>query len=65
MGERTSHPPGTFSWVELSTSDLDGAAAFYEGLLGWDHVDTPMGDNMVYRMFKLRGKNVAAAFATA
>ena len=25
MGERTSYPPGTFSWVDLQTDDLDGA----------------------------------------
>jgi predicted enzyme related to lactoylglutathione lyase len=29
-------------------------------LLGWDHVDSPIGDGAVYRMFQLRGKNVAA-----
>ena len=61
MGERTSHPAGTFSWVDLSTSDLDAATAFYEGLLGWGHTDTPIGDDAVYRMFQLRGQNVAAA----
>ena len=61
MGERTSHPPGTFSWVDLSTSDLDCATTFYEGLLGWEHVDNPIGDDAVYRMFTLGGKNVAAA----
>ena len=47
------------------TTDLDGATAFYEGLLGWDHVDTPIGDDAVYRMFQLRGKNVAAGVAAA
>ena len=61
MGERNDHPPGTFSWVDLSTPDLDGATAFYEGLLGWDHDDFPMGDGAVYRMFRLHGRNVAAA----
>ena len=61
MGERTSHSPGTFSWVDLATTDLDGATAFYEGLLGWDHDDNPIGDGQVYRMFRLGGKHVAAA----
>lgn len=60
MGERTSHPPGTFSWVDLAAGDLDGATAFYEGLLGWSHVDNPIGDGSVYRMFQLRGMHVAA-----
>ena len=62
MGERTSHPPGTFSWVDLATTDLDGATAFYEGLLGWDHADTPIGDGAVYRMFQLGGRPAAAGF---
>ncbi len=61
MGERTSHSPGTFSWVDLATADLEGATAFYEGLLGWDHADSPIGDGAVYRMFQLRGKPVGAA----
>jgi predicted enzyme related to lactoylglutathione lyase len=61
VGERTSHPAGTFSWVDLSTPDLEGATAFYEGLLGWAHVDAPIGDGAVYRMFQLGGKSVAAA----
>ena len=47
MGERTRHSPGTFSWVDLGTTDLDGATAFYEGLLGWDHEDNPIGDGQV------------------
>jgi predicted enzyme related to lactoylglutathione lyase len=61
VGERTIHPPGTFSWVDAATTDLDGATAFYEALLGWDHVDAPIGDGAVYRMFQLGGKQVAAA----
>lgn len=33
--ERTDYAPGTPSWVDLGTSDLDEAAAFYGGLFGW------------------------------
>ena len=29
MGERTSYTPGTFSWTDLTTTDQDGAKAFY------------------------------------
>lgn len=61
MGERTSHSPGTFSWVDLATTDLEGATAFYEGLFGWQHQDNPIGDGAVYRMFQLGGKQVGAA----
>jgi predicted enzyme related to lactoylglutathione lyase len=29
------HPPGTFCWVELATSDLDAGRKFYEAIFGW------------------------------
>ena len=35
MGIRTEYEPGTFSWVELSTPDTDGAKGFYRELFGW------------------------------
>src|SRR5688572_3463821 len=41
MGLRTRHDPGTFSWVDLATTDADRARAFYGGLFGWETVDTP------------------------
>jgi predicted enzyme related to lactoylglutathione lyase len=62
MGERTSYPPGTFSWAELATSDADGAKAFYSGLFGWELEDNSVGDDMVYTMARLGGKSVAAMF---
>jgi len=34
MGERSEHAPGTFSWADLSTTDTDGAKAFYTTLFG-------------------------------
>lgn len=61
VGERTSHSPGTFSWVDLATTDLEGATAFYGGVFGWEHHDNPIGDGAVYRMFRLGGRDVAAA----
>jgi len=36
MGERTSHPPGSFCWVSLATDDGDAARAFYGEVLGWE-----------------------------
>lgn len=36
MSERTGYNPGEFSWVDLSTTDVDAAAAFYKELMGWD-----------------------------
>jgi len=60
MGERTSYPPGTFSWVDLQTSDPEAAKVFYSGLFGWDYDDVPVGDGAVYSMAQLQGHSVAA-----
>lgn len=65
MGERTSYPPGTFSWAELATSDADGAKAFYTSLLGWDYDDNDMGEAGVYSIALRDGKPVAALFQDA
>jgi len=59
MGQRTSYASGTFSWVDLSTSDPEAAKSFYEGLFGWTHEDMPTG-NGTYAMMRLNGKDVAA-----
>src|SRR5262245_29403377 len=61
MAEFTSHPPGTFCWPELATSDQKAGVAFYRGLFGWDLNDVPMGPDSSYSIFQMRGKDVAAA----
>jgi predicted enzyme related to lactoylglutathione lyase len=58
MPERHSYKPGTPSWVELGTSDIDGAAAFYGDLFGWDVAD-PQPEAGGYRIAELGGKAVA------
>jgi predicted enzyme related to lactoylglutathione lyase len=63
MGERTSYPPGTFSWVELLTTDVDDAKRFYGELFGWEYEDSPIGDDSVYSMAQLGGKYVSGAYA--
>lgn len=60
MGKRTSYEPGTFSWVELSTTDPEAAKAFYGGLFGWEAEDLPIPDGGTYSMMKLGGETVAA-----
>jgi predicted enzyme related to lactoylglutathione lyase len=63
MGERTSYPPGTFSWAELVTSDPDAAKGFYTKLFGWDYDDRPTGpDGPPYSMALRDGHHVAALF---
>jgi uncharacterized protein len=60
MGERTRYSPGTFSWTELATTDLEAAKAFYGGLFGWQAEDLPVPGDSVYSMQRLEGKEVAA-----
>lgn len=62
MGERTSHDPGTFSWVDLGTSDAEAAKAFYGALLGWDFEDMPVPDSPPYSMARIGGRWVAALY---
>jgi uncharacterized protein len=63
MPEFTKHEPGTFSWVELATTDASGAKAFYTALFGWTFVDSPAGPDMVYTRFQMRGRDVGACYA--
>ncbi len=64
MGERSSYAPGTFCWVELTTTDQDAAKAFYGALLGWQADDRPVGDaGSYYSMQLIDGKPVAAIAA--
>jgi predicted enzyme related to lactoylglutathione lyase/membrane protease YdiL (CAAX protease family) len=43
--------PNSLCWNELYTTDVDRAAGFYSGLLGWEPQKQPMGD-FVYTYFK-------------
>ncbi|HEX4227576.1 MAG TPA: VOC family protein [Bryobacteraceae bacterium] len=58
-----SHPPGSFCWFELGTTDQTGAKKFYGSLLGWTAEDSPMGPDEVYTMFNLDGRNVGGCYA--
>lgn len=60
MAQRTEYAPGTFSWVDLSTTDPEGAKAFYAALFGWSYDDRPAGEGVVYSMALLDGAAVAA-----
>lgn len=39
MGKRESYESGTFCWVDLATTDAEGAKAFYGDLFGWEFRD--------------------------
>jgi uncharacterized protein len=56
------HTPGSFCWIELATTDQNAAKKFYGKLFGWEASDTPMGPDDFYTIFKLGGRDVAAAY---
>jgi uncharacterized protein len=64
MGKRTTHPPGTFSWVDLATTDPSGAKTFYTGLFGWETQDNDAGDGDggVYITASVEGDAVCGLF---
>lgn len=61
MPNVTNHAPGSFCWLELSTTDQNAAKQFYSSLFGWAIDDQPMGPGQFYTMFNLEGRNAAAA----
>jgi uncharacterized protein len=62
VGERTSYEPGTFSYVELATTDAAGAKEFYPGLFGWETHDQQVGEGMTYTMCLLDGRVAGAVY---
>ena len=60
MSEMTTYVPGTPSWVDLGSPDLDGAVEFYAGLFGWE---VPASENVEqtggYRRATKNGRDVA------
>jgi uncharacterized protein len=61
--EATMEPKvGSFCWLELGTTDQNGAKRFYSNLFGWTSEDVPMGPDMAYTMFRMSGKDVCGAY---
>jgi predicted enzyme related to lactoylglutathione lyase len=58
--ERDEYAPGTPSWVDLGSPDIDGAADFYGGLFGWEATEPgPVEETGGYRMFEYKGRPIA------
>lgn len=56
-----ANPSGMPSWIDLTTSDLDGAKAFYTDLFGWTTREFAESEAQGYTMFLHDGKPVAGA----
>ncbi len=62
MVEMTEYTPGTPSWVDVSTPDMEATKAFYSGLFGWQAMSFPeMGG---YTNFTMNGNLVCGAAPT-
>jgi predicted enzyme related to lactoylglutathione lyase len=53
------YAPGTPSWVDLGSPDVDASIAFYSGLFGWSASDPGPPEAGGYRFFMQDGKMVA------
>src|SRR5271165_5881519 len=62
MSHIDSHPPGSFCWIELGTTDQPAAKSFYGSLFGWTPSDMPMGPGDFYTIFQLEGRDAAAGY---
>lgn len=60
MAGRTGYSHGTFSWVDLSTTDLAASQKFYTDVFGWEAKEMPTDSGQPYVMFFHEGKKVAA-----
>ena len=53
------YPNGFFGWVDLVSTDVPAAKAFYSGLFGWETEDIPTPMGPAYTMCRLGGQLVA------
>jgi predicted enzyme related to lactoylglutathione lyase len=62
MPERTSYPEGAPCWVDLFTTDLSAALAFYGALFGWERLDASRSvqEGGGFELLTLRGRIVTA-----
>ncbi len=58
MIRTTVNPRGYPTWIDLVTSDLEGAKRFYQQIFGWEYVDTG-AEFGHYNMAHIRGHNAA------
>ncbi|MGH8977730.1 MAG: VOC family protein [Acidimicrobiia bacterium] len=58
IGAQTVNEPGSFTWNELQTPDVDKAAAFYARVIGWDSQPFEGSD---YTVFNNEGNGIGGA----
>jgi predicted enzyme related to lactoylglutathione lyase len=60
-----SFGPGAVAWNHLATPDVEGAAAFWSGLLGWEAMPSPDGGADGSRRMTAHGRPVAGIMPSA
>ena len=63
MPKVESYAQGTPCWVDLTSSDVEGAKSFYSSLFGWNIEEMPAPEGMTYSMASLKGSYVAGMMA--
>ncbi len=53
---------GTFSWIDLSTSNSVDAKRFYSGVFGWTFTDLSTDEESDYTMFQHQGYNACGMY---
>lgn len=55
-GAEVFNEPGSITWNDLATRDVETAKTFYTSLLGWELGEMPMGDDGTYWTFSNDGR---------
>jgi predicted enzyme related to lactoylglutathione lyase len=62
-GAELVNEPGSLTWNELMTRDVDGAKRFYGAVFGIEPVEFPMGEGTPYVIFQVNDRGVAGVLA--
>jgi uncharacterized protein len=65
VSEPRTYPHGVTCWIDVAAPDVDAAAAFYGGLLGWTFADAMPPDAPTRYVIAQLGGRDAAAIASA
>ncbi len=60
-GAELTNEPGSLTWNELLTTDIDACKNFYPAVLGVRTRDVSMGEGPAYTLFEVEGRSVAGA----
>jgi len=58
MATKSAYDHGQFSWVDLSSHEMNPAREFYGSVFGWKSVDMDVQDGPPYAVLQLEGKAV-------